>query len=107
MKKYQKNQEICGAILIQEDSLKSLMKFLEKHFDEFEFFGKTKDGTKIQFVDLEELLNYPNSKDRFLTELRISSSKNDKSIEINFKEYVFFIKPKILQYDLSYDNESW
>ena len=60
--KHSKHGEIKGAALIKDKELRSLIDFLSRDFNKFNFNGKTRDGTIINFNDIEELISYSNYK---------------------------------------------
>ena len=106
-KKYTKSQETHWAILIEENTLKSLIKFIQKNFKEVQYLWKCKDNTRITFNDLDDLVNYSNNKGKHLINLSINAFEDEKSLNVNFHNYIGFIRPQVLSYDLTYNDEIW
>lgn len=107
IKKHSKNGEIYGAILILESELIKFINFLSQHFFEVKINGKTKDGTNISFSSKEEFISYSNYEKRKIIEFELSCSDTDQSVDIKFKNEREFFKPKIITYNLRYNNQDW
>ncbi|GAB2994399.1 hypothetical protein GCM10027284_09580 [Cyclobacterium sediminis] len=106
-KKHSKHGELYGAVLILETELRSFVDFLAKDFVEIAINGKTKDGTNINFSDLNEFISYSNFEKRKIVEFELTCSNEEQSVDIKFQNDRFFFKPKVISYYLRYNNQNW
>ncbi|MCC5928773.1 MAG: hypothetical protein JJU28_05970 [Cyclobacteriaceae bacterium] len=105
--KHSKQGELYGAVLIHEQELRNLVEFLEKHFNKISFNGKTKDGTNINFSDLEDFISYANYDTRKIIKLELSCTNEKQGIDIIFKNERLFVRPSTIEYYLKYDDQNW
>ena len=105
--KNRKHGEIKKACLIEVAEFNQFIVFLSKTFNEINYKGTTEDGTSIEFENLDDLLAFPNFHNRRLTNIELSATGEENSLNVNFKKRHQFIMPETINYTLTYNDQSW
>lgn len=80
------------AYLINERKLRELDSIVKEVSDEVEYQVSCVDGTSIKFTALDDLINYPNRKEKQYKEIEVRSSYSSSSsvrISVNFMSYFY------------------
>ncbi|MEH7343700.1 hypothetical protein V7122_07470 [Bacillus sp. JJ1532] len=80
------------AYLINERKLRELDSIIKEVSDEIEYEVSCIDGTSIKFTTLEDLINYPNRKEKQYKEIEVRTSYRSSRpvrIHVNFMSYQY------------------
>lgn len=81
---FKKNLTFKSAIIIKEDDLIDIYKFLINNYKEIKMEAFCIDNTNIHFELIEDIINYNNYSNRRILEIQISA-KNDYDNRLNLK----------------------
>ncbi len=107
---YKKNERKNFSILVDERELLDFNTFLLKYFNTIEFAGKTNDNTELKFDSINDVLDYPNHKERKLESIEVSCKEciDDEKARLTISlgsQYTSF--PESIQYYFRYNNIDW
>lgn len=95
--KFTISKEIKHAILIDENSLSDLFKFISEKYEKIEIITKCNDGSLLETKDIKEILSFENSNYRKIVSI-IMTARNSPEEKLSFS-----IINKFPRYTISLD----